>query len=295
LKRYTTAPLKFIGQKRNWRSKFERINFSGSVVVDVFGGSGLISHAIKASSPRARVIWNDFDNYASRLSKIVATEALRADLYEALKPTKPIQDANITDEQKAIIYAVTAWHTGYDEYTAQSWFNHQLLCLRKGDASIPRYYRLRSTPYPECSDYLKGVEREQMDFREIISKYKGLPNVVFICDPPYIFTVQSTYSKKGMDGSEHDFHSSFGLKDTIEMINMIGDKPAYIFASEKSEIHVLFDLLGVSSYSDITKSINIGTGNPSMLVEKLYYINGAKRSPHIQHSLFDNPERSAAR
>ena len=37
------------------------------VFLDLFGGSGLLSHHLKCRYPNNRVVWNDFDNYAERL------------------------------------------------------------------------------------------------------------------------------------------------------------------------------------------------------------------------------------
>ena len=34
-----------------------------TVFVDLFGGSGLLSHIAKRSKPDATVVYNDFDNY----------------------------------------------------------------------------------------------------------------------------------------------------------------------------------------------------------------------------------------
>ena len=40
-----------------------------TVFVDLFGGSGLLSHIAKRSKPDATVVYNDFDNYRFRLKK----------------------------------------------------------------------------------------------------------------------------------------------------------------------------------------------------------------------------------
>ncbi|MFW9339073.1 hypothetical protein ACN9N6_01275, partial [Glaesserella parasuis] len=71
---YKQTPLPFVGQKRMLLKHFSQIlndNIKGDgegwTIVDVFGGSGLLSHTAKQLKPQARVIYNDFDNYAERL------------------------------------------------------------------------------------------------------------------------------------------------------------------------------------------------------------------------------------
>lgn len=51
-----------------------------TVFVDLFGGSGLLSHITKRERPDATVIYNDHDNYRERLENISRTNALFSDL-----------------------------------------------------------------------------------------------------------------------------------------------------------------------------------------------------------------------
>ena len=51
-----------------------------TVFVDLFGGSGLLSHITKHQRPDATVVYNDFDGYRRRLEAIPQTNALLADL-----------------------------------------------------------------------------------------------------------------------------------------------------------------------------------------------------------------------
>ncbi|MDR2152877.1 MAG: hypothetical protein LBO72_08650 [Helicobacteraceae bacterium] len=277
---YAHAPIRFIGQKRNWKSYLKKVDFNNRVAVDVFGGSGFISHTIKANNPSARVVWNDFDGYYDRFKLLDATERLRAELVRRLAPTKPKIKEKLTDEQKAIIDATLSEFEGYDQELVFSWFSHQLAVMR-GEASR-KYYNLRESPIPKFPDYLAGVERVKDDFREVIKHFNGLSNVVFICDPPYIFTHQATYGKKADAKESKDFHSSFSLGDYVEMIKLIGDNPAYIFSSEKSETKVVLELLNIS-YQVIEKDNCIGSDRG--YVEILFFINSAKKSREIP-SLF---------
>lgn len=72
---YKTAPLPFMGQKRNFLKKIKAVLSEkkidkDTVFIDVFGGSGLIAHNVKTWYEDNEVIWNDFDNYQERLDNI---------------------------------------------------------------------------------------------------------------------------------------------------------------------------------------------------------------------------------
>jgi adenine-specific DNA methylase len=80
-----SAPLPFVGQKRMFAKEFIKVleQFpEDTVFVDLFGGSGLLSHIAKRSKPDATVVYNDFDNYRFRLKNIPQTNKLLADIRE---------------------------------------------------------------------------------------------------------------------------------------------------------------------------------------------------------------------
>lgn len=56
-----------------------------AVYVDLFGGSGLLSHITKREKPNATVIYNDFDNYRQRLDNIGRTNAVLEKIREIVK------------------------------------------------------------------------------------------------------------------------------------------------------------------------------------------------------------------
>lgn len=83
LKKYKQSPLPFQGQKRNLVGRFkeEISKFDDSFVfVDLFGGSGLLSHSVKRIFPNARVVYNDFDNFRERLVNIPKTNEILEEL-----------------------------------------------------------------------------------------------------------------------------------------------------------------------------------------------------------------------
>ncbi|WP_236263832.1 hypothetical protein [Dysgonomonas sp. Marseille-P4677] len=86
LKRYKVAPLPFQGQKRNFVEPFvgtlKELSQSQEikVVVDLFGGSGLLSHTAKRVLPGCKVIYNDYDGFSARLRSVERTNELLTDI-----------------------------------------------------------------------------------------------------------------------------------------------------------------------------------------------------------------------
>lgn len=88
-KEFLSAPLPFVGQKRMFAKEYKKILSSVkdvNVFVDLFGGSGLLSHITKHCQPNATVVYNDFDNYRRRLEHIDRTNMLLMRLSELLAP-----------------------------------------------------------------------------------------------------------------------------------------------------------------------------------------------------------------
>lgn len=92
---YKCAPLPFMGQKRYFLNDFTQIleMVSGEIdtVVDLFGGSGLLSHTAKRVLPECRVVYNDFDHYCRRLSAIVQTNEILRVIKDRLTGVEPNQ------------------------------------------------------------------------------------------------------------------------------------------------------------------------------------------------------------
>lgn len=88
MKHYKQSPLPFQGQKRRFLNKFKEALSAypeEGVYVDLFGGSGLLSHTVKQFHPSARVVWNDFDDFQTRLNRIPETNALLSKLRPLLE------------------------------------------------------------------------------------------------------------------------------------------------------------------------------------------------------------------
>lgn len=262
--KYSKAPLPFQGQKRNWLKLINNLDFSNKTIIDLFGGSGLLSHEIERNNQSTRVIWNDFDDYQSRINMIDETEELRQKLSKYPRSTKKAT----TETKSQIVKEIDLHLTKYkraDWITISSWILFSGNYAHDYNDLIKRTFYVRVAQNSlKATDYLKGIERVQCDFRTLLEQYKDQEDVIYICDPPYIMTDQTGYSAKN--------DKFFRLKDTLQLIESLRFKQALFFSSTKSETDDLLEL-----YFDRDKIQRIeyetSSGANRKYTELLYLIN----------------------
>ena len=193
-KMYLSAPLPFVGQKRMFAREFIKVlgQFPDSTVfVDLFGGSGLLSHITKCVRSDATVVYNDFDNYRCRLVNIPTTNVLLSDLRRIAEgePRNKRITGEIRDKMFARIEREEKEH-GYVDYitvSASLLFAMKYVTSLEGMKKEAIYNRIRQTDYPEAKDYLEGLTITSEDYKEVFKRYKDVPGVVFLVDPPYLY------------------------------------------------------------------------------------------------------------
>lgn len=227
---YLSAPLPFVGQKRMFAQKFKEVLKEypdNSVFVDLFGGSGLLSHITKREKPNATVIYNDYDNYRMRLNNINRTNALLSDLRK-LTIDCPRQKL-IPEPIRGLILERLRQEetTGFVDYItiSSSLLFSMKYCMNLKDLQRESFYNnIRKQDYPLCTDYLNGLEIVSCDYKELVKKYKNLPNVVFLVDPPYLSTEVGTN------------RMNWRLSDYLDVLSILVDKSFIYFTSNKSSI-----------------------------------------------------------
>lgn len=238
-KHYLSAPLPFVGQKRMFAREFIKVLEQypeETVFVDLFGGSGLLSHIAKCQKPGATVVYNDFDNYRQRLENIPRTNALLADLRklaEGIERHKVIKGA--ARERIFGCLEKELKEYGYIDFITVS---SSLMFSMKYKMSIDEmkkealYNNIRTSDYPQCPDYLDGLTVVSCDYKELFQQYKDCPNVVFLVDPPYLSTEVGTYSMY------------WKLSDYLDVLTILNGYQFVYFTSNKSSIVELCDWLG---------------------------------------------------
>ena len=94
---YKCAPFPFMGQKRYFLRDFTEVlqQVEGEIdtVVDLFGGSGLLSHTAKRVLPGCRVVYNDFDLWF--FNGATGCPNFMVDRYTETSPTPIVAEANL--------------------------------------------------------------------------------------------------------------------------------------------------------------------------------------------------------
>lgn len=234
-----SAPLPFVGQKRMFAREYIKVleQFKDcTVFVDLFGGSGLLSHITKRMRPDAKVVYNDFDNYRKRLENISRTNLLLADFRrwtEGVPRHKPITGEARERILERIGLEEKEW--GYVDYITISsslMFSMKYRMNLDGIRKEVLYNNIRKADYALCNDYLEGLEITSRDYREVFNEYKDMPNVVFLVDPPYLSTDVTTYSMY------------WRLSDYLDVLTVLNGHSFVYFTSNKSSIVELCQWMG---------------------------------------------------
>jgi len=238
-KMYLSAPLPFVGQKRMFARHFAEIVKQypeGTVFIDLFGGSGLLSHIAKRTHPGSRVVYNDFDNYRLRIANIPRTNAL-LDRIRPIAAQFPRHKA-ITGEARDRIFDLLEQEERESGFLDFITLSSSLLFSMRYKLSIDDmrkeilYNNVRKVGYPDCTDYLTGLEITSCDYRELFERFKDTPGVVFLVDPPYLATDVGTY------------RMYWRLADYLDVLSVLPGHNFIYFTSEKSSITELCEWMG---------------------------------------------------
>ena len=239
-KLYLSAPLPFVGQKRMFAREFIKVleRFpDDATFVDLFGGSGLLSHITKRCKPNATVVYNDFDNYRRRLENIPRTNRLIADIRAIVGNAVPRHKAITGDLRERIFKRIQQEErdNGYVDFITLS--SSLLFSMKYVLNSVEMqketlYNNIRQSDYTPCPDYLSGLKITSRDYREVFEEYKNVPGVVFLVDPPYLSTEVGTYTMY------------WRLSDYLDVLTVLTGHSFVYFTSNKSSILELCDWIG---------------------------------------------------
>ena len=252
MKKDTKAPLPFQGQKRYFLRDFAKVVSlypADTTFVDLFGGSGLLSHTAKYARPTAQVIYNDFDNYAARLAAIPQTNKIRAEIGSILKDCQPKK--RIPEEQRSQILAIIKREEDAGNFIDYKTLSGSVLFSARfstdfADLSKQAFYYNNKTLPLSAEGYLEGVERVSEDYKTLAARFADNKTAVFVCDPPYLSTECKSYE------------SYWKLTDYLDVVSLFENRHFIYFTSNKSQIVELFSALE-----------KFGTRNPFAQCEKV--------------------------
>lgn len=218
-----------MGQKRKFLKQFKPALEhypSNATYVDLFGGSGLLSHTVKSIYPDATVIYNDFDNYCQRLENIDKTNQLIRDLRVILKGyPKDSRIQGVARDQviQRIKQEKNEAFVDYITLSSSIMFSMKYALSFEQLEKETLYNCVRQNDY-DATGYLDGLEVVSNCYKELFKQYKDLPNVVFLVDPPYLSTDAGTYK------------SYWKLKDYLDVLQVLDGTKYFYFTSNKSSI-----------------------------------------------------------
>ena len=228
-----------MGQKRRFAREFIKVLGQypdGTVFVDLFGGSGLLSHLARRCKSASKVVYNDYDGYSQRLRHIPETNTLLARLREIVQDIP--RNRRITGTARRQVLDALREHERMYGYLDYITISTSLLFSMKYRLSLDEmeketlYNSVRQSDYPLAADYLDGITVVSADYREVFSQYKDVPGVVFLVDPPYLSTEVGTYSMY------------WRLSDYLDVLTVLARHRFVYFTSNKSSILELCDWMG---------------------------------------------------
>ena len=236
-KNYTQAPLPFMGQKRRWNQDYKRVlkeEFADcNAFIDLFGGSGLLSHFTKSVRPDATVVYNDYDNFQRRLEAIPSTNALLAEL-RAIMSGFPNNKRIVEPYRSRVLETIAAYEKrGFVDYitlSASILFSANYVTSYEELAKTTLYNTIKSSDY-SADHYLDGLTITHEDYRAVFKEWEGKAGVCFLIDPPYLSTQSCTYS------------NYWRLRDYLDVLHTLNGTNYFYFTSEKSSIVELCDWL----------------------------------------------------
>lgn len=228
------APLPFTGQKRRFLNHFKILlkqhipnDGEGWTIVDAFGGSGLLAHTTKQVLPKARVIYNDFDDYSERLQNINDTNKLRTIIADLLAHYP--RNQKLPETLKKTVQAALQTFGGYiDLDCVASWLlfsGRQTTDLHDLIHNHTYYNGVRLSDYPNADGYLDGVEVVSKPYHELLPEFQNNSKALLVLDPPYVCTAQGSYRKAGY----------FGMVEFLRLMRLV--RPPFVFfSSTRSEL-----------------------------------------------------------
>ncbi|MCD8435878.1 DNA adenine methylase [Tenacibaculum dicentrarchi] len=258
---FKTSPLPFQGQKRNFIKHFKEALKKypeDAIYVDLFGGSGLLSHTVKCENPLAKVIYNDYDNFKKRLKSIPITNRILGEIriiVDDLPRKKILPDA--IKQQIIEIIAKEDEHNFVDYITLSGSLLFSMNYVKDLESLKKQtfYNKVRKSDF-DATDYLNGVDIVSTDYKKLFKKYENCKNVVFLVDPPYLSTDCTTYK------------NYWKLADYLDVLKVLKNTKYFYFTSNKSSIVELCEWI----------ETNTGGKNPFANADIVYRFNSTSHN-----------------
>lgn len=266
---FKKAPLPFVGNKHKYVKyitkytipylKKNNIINDDTIIVDVFGGSGILSHVFAYNLPNNQIVYNDYDNYTKYLKpenikKFNKVLSYIRNIFNSLH-TELIDDPKIINH---IINKIKSEFPNFEGTYIEQLFNLNLTF--HGQSSFHKvkqlnYHRKRTTDY--SSDVydkyiLPNIKITHLDYNEIFDEFKKYKNIFYIIDPPYYDTDIKSYS----DNLESD--------ESIKVLKFAATHNSLYFESTKFKLNKII--------KELKQKYNISVKDHRILAKNKYTI-----------------------
>lgn len=213
-------PIRFSGNKKLWQDFIEKQALKlppNATVIDAFGGSGIISYYITKIRPDIHVIYNDYDNYLTRVEHIQELEQIRKDLKQIagqrthgkIRKNNGLDKNKLsnTKKQKVLDYLNNRKQNNLytDDNVIKTWLTYGFSARDEINNDTLLINAIPNTPFNiekalEYAETLKPL-KTKFDITNInkskrLHKYLNDKNTYWILDPPYRDTDQADYKKE---------------------------------------------------------------------------------------------------
>ena len=240
---YIKPIIPFVGNKSLYYKYINEIldnliNHDDYIFIDCFGGSGVLSlmcrdFYINKHKTIPTIIYNDFDNYCSRIEYIPRLNKLMNEFNNIIQDKYNKKSRINEDDKKRIDSLIT------NDDNAITLSNYLLYMFHKADTidelkNSPCYYnRLikRNLPYTPTYEYFHNITIEHLDYKELINKYEEIAKeynktLILILDPPYISTDSSRYKSSLYNN----------ITQLTDILQLLLNHHYIYFESEKSNV-----------------------------------------------------------
>ncbi len=198
-------------------------------VVEVFGGSCVISNNLLKEKIVDEAVANDYDHYFDKFEEYIE---FKRDLVEKLLNLgfEKVKNKKLSKEKQEILQDLLKdQESNLLKYLSK---NFVFSCRRAaGTMKIEDFiYFMNEIEVDNDIEYIKNLRNvglDSLDYIDFMEKYikNNDKNTIVIVDPPYLNSSQKQY------GNEF-----FGLEKTIKLLNVLKDKGNnFIFFNQKKE------------------------------------------------------------
>lgn len=218
-----------MGQKRRFAKEFKEIIGqleNVDTIVDLFGGSGLLSHIAKRTRPEMRVVYNDFDHYDRRIANIDRTNRLLAEirpLLSSVPDNKKLPDAIHAKVLETVTKHAESGFVDYITLSSSLLFSGKFAINYEQLAKHTMYNVIKRNDY-SADGYLDGLEITHEDYKEVFARFKDNERVLFLLDPPYLSTEVGMYD------------CYWKLGDYLDVLKLLQGTKYIYFTSDKSQL-----------------------------------------------------------